>query len=248
MKKNILLLLLCLASGAVDARENAYDLLGKTLAPFVNLLVAKNKGQAVTGDLSLLEMTGLTADQAGLLIHVAMENPDKLCLSAKVMGAQATFCRNGQKFWAAPGTMLGLLLNQLPAAASGKSEKNPPNFVIQLPENQLAFLPALFQVKDEGDQSVNGETCRVLNLTLNPELARAAGKNNCSARIWVRPGSQLARIELFKPQWHVLLALDRLEFKPKLPESTWQPSAEQEADLLQIEPAKLSQLLELLPF
>ena len=247
MKKRSLLLLLCLASWTANARENAYDLLGKTLAPFVNLLVLKNKGQAVTADLSIIEMTGLPPDETGLPIHLAMENPDKLWLSSKIMGTPTTLCRNAEKIWAAPGTMLGLVLNQLPPAKPGKSEKKTPDFVLQIPENQLAFLPALFQVKDEGEQTVNQETCRVLLLALNPELRRAAGKNNGSARIWVRPGYQLARIELFKPEWHVILALNHLEFRQKLPESTWQPPTDQ-ADLLQIEPPKLNQILDFIKF
>ena len=231
-------------TGAAGARENAYDLLGKTLAPFVNLLTAKNAGRALSADVSVVEMTGLPAENAGLRVNLSMENPDKLRLRAKVLGADSAVCRNGQQLWAAPGAAIGALLNQLPtSAAPAKPEGRLEDFVLQLPENQLAFLPALFQVTDEGDESVNGESCRVLDLTLIPELARSAGEGDWSARIWVRSGGKLAKLELLKPHWHVTVAFDRLDFTGPLPAGTWQPPADQAADVLRLDAAKFKQLL-----
>jgi len=229
---------------AARARENPYDVLGKTLAPFVNLLAAKNSGRSLTAEISLVEMTGLPQDNSGLKINVSMENPDKLCLRAKVLGLESAVCRNGQQIWAAPGGTIGALLNQLPAISLTKSGGKLGNFVLELPENQLTFLPALFQITEEGDESVNGESCRVLDLALIPELARSAGAGDWSARIWVRSGNKLAKFELLKPHWHLTIAIDHLEFSGALPESTWQPPGDQAADVLKLDASKFKLLLD----
>lgn len=244
MKNFILTIFLCLSFSQLDARENPYDLVGKSLAPFVNLLSAKNSGHSATADFTLIEMTGLPPENAGFLLHVSMENPDKLCLNGTFMGAQATLCRNGRQIWVTPGSALSLLLNQLPPVTSNKPESPLGNFVLGIPDNQLAFLPALFQVKEENDATINGESCRVLHLVLIPELARSTGMTDCSARIWVRPGYKLARLELIKPNWHLTLGIDHLEFNQKIPASTWQPPTDPAADALQIDPVKIKQLFD----
>jgi len=226
------------------ARENPYDVLGKTLAPFITLLSVRNTGRALSADVSLVEMTGLPPDNAGLKINLSMENPDKLCLRGKVLGAEAAVCRNGQQIWAAPGGTLGTLLNQLPAVPLSKSGNKLGNFVLEVPENQLAFLPALFQVTEEGDEQVGGESCRVLDLVLIPELSRSAGAGDWSARIWVRPGNKLAKFELLKPHWHLTVAIDRLEFTGPLPKSSWQPPADQAADVLRLDAIKFKMILD----
>ena len=244
MKKFISLLLFCACISRVEARENAYDLLGKTLAPFVNLLSAKNPGHSVSGDLFLIEMTGIPPENAGIQVHVALENPDKLYLSGSFMSAQATLCRNGRQIWASPGGTLGLFLNQLAPATSDKKEVPLGNFVLGIPDNQLAFLPALFQVKEEGDDAINGESCRVLHLMLIPELAHSAGLSNFTAKIWIRSGYLLARVELLNPHGHVTLGIEHLDFKSKLPESIWQPPTDPAADVLRIDPSRIKQLFD----
>ena len=227
------------------ARENAYDVLGKTLAPFVNVLSARNAGRSVFADCSLVEMTGLPVEDVGLCVNIALENPDKLCLRAKLMGIQSAVCRNGQQIWAAPGGTIGALIDRLPAVAPAKSGGSKlGDFVLAVPENQLAFLPALFQVTDSGDEQINGESCRVLDLALMPELARSAGVSDWSARAWIRPGYKIAKLELLKPRWHLIVAFDKIEFSRSLPESTWQPPADQAADVLRLDAAKFKLIME----
>ena len=243
--KNRILFLLILAglSASAGARENAYDVLGKTLTPFVNVLSPKNTGHAISAEVSLVEMTAIRAEDAGMHVTFLLQNPDKLCLRANVMGAQAAVCRNGNQIWAAPGGTLGALLNMLPALPPAKSAGKLPEFVLNLPENQLVFMPALFKVTDSGDEQVNGESCRVLDVTLIPELAHSAGAHDWSARIWVRAGYQPAKFELLKPHWHMIITIDKLAFTGSLPDSAWEPSASQAADVLRLDATRFLQLL-----
>jgi hypothetical protein len=214
------------------------------LAPFGSLLASAHAHQALTADLSLQEMTGLPAEYLGLALNLALENPDKLRLRATLLGEPAVACRNGQDVWLAPAGKLAPLLNLAPDVPS-KSDTRLGNLSLEVPAKELAFLPALFQVRDAGDETVDGAACRVLDLALAPELAQPAKTEGWAARVWVRPDYKLAKLEFFKQHWHVIVAVNKLEFSGALPESTWQPETTEADGVLHLKPGQLRFLLDL---
>ncbi|MEI9898313.1 MAG: hypothetical protein WDN28_31765 [Chthoniobacter sp.] len=246
----ILRLVLALALLPISARaeENRYDLLARTLLPILNVFAKSttNPNRALSFTAKLEQMTDLPPELAGSHAEVALEYPDKLRLRAPVLGEDVTICRKGQELWAYPGSKVEALLSA--AAAARKLPKADSKFRLQpfalpLPEKDLVFLPALFQVKDIGSEPVDGEPCRVLDLFLMPELVRSLKAQGWGARAWVSGDAKPVRVSVAKPGWMIVLRFERLEFTPKLPDSTWDPTSEQAGDILKLDPVRYQQLL-----
>lgn len=247
MRFRATLIILLLSAGSSIARENPYDLLGKTLAPFINLFVkdAKNPNRAMDAELSLLEMTGLPDGLAGSKVTLALENPDKLRLRVLTGGTETRFllCRNGQEVRVWPGPKIEALLEPPQRGKKQKKRSKLEDFALPIPEQQLVLLPALFQVQDKNDETINGFKCRVLEATLIPELSRPMGIEEWSALLWVGPENKPVKLTLRKPRWQLTVSFDKLEFSRSLPESTWQPGPEESKDALRLDPGRLEQLL-----
>lgn len=228
------------------SRENAYDLFGKTLAPFAALFSKNTAGaiRAMAADLRVIDASN--PDLTGQTAHLAMESPNRLLLRAPVEGMAVTLCRNGQDLWAAPGAQIEALIT---AASAGGVLPKPQkkyqlgNFGLPIPEKQLVFLPVLFQVTDAGEAAVRGETCRVLDAKLMPQLARTLKVEDWSLRVWVRADARPAQIEVAGPQGRVRLAVETLAFSSALPPATWQP-APGETDVMHLTPVRYKQLLD----
>ena len=226
------------------AAENPYDLLGQTLAPFINLLAKNSRtpDRAVTIELRVLEATGLPPELAHTTASISLEAPDKLRLSGPVLGEQVTLCRRGQELWAVPGAKIEALIKRgdLPKA---KKKYKLADFELPIPEKQLVFLPVLFQVAAEADDEVNGVKCRVLDVRLMPELAHALKVEAWTARLWVGADHKPVKIDFRQPEWHGVFVFDKVEFAPSLPPETWQPPSG-EADVLTLTPQRFKQLLD----
>lgn len=241
------LVLLLAVSAARAEEENRYDLLGRMLRPFVSLLAehtsSPNRALRLVGRIEVLSDAppGAVGSQADLMV----EYPDKLRLHAPVLGEDVTLCRSGQDVWAYPGSKIDALLK---AAKSKKKlpKVDPsgklPNFSLPIPEQQLVFLPALFQIKDVGSEPLDGAKCRVLDVFLMPQLAKKDLKD-WAARVWIRGDGTPARLSLAHGNWNLVVRFETVEFSPHLPESTWEPTPEQSADLLKLDPERYQRLL-----
>ena len=238
--------LLALCVRPLQARENAYNVLGKALVPLVKALIASPKMQshAATATLVLDSATNLPAADAGDTLEIAVQSPDKLLLRATMPGQSVTICRDSQKIWAWPGAQIGALIDtqKLPKA---DPDYQLEEFHLPVTEKQLVWLPLLFTAQDEGDDVVNGATCMVLDVTLMPDLARDLKAGEYTARLWVRPDYKLAKIELRRgPAWRAQISVKSLDYPASLPPETWKPSQNESADVLQLTPMRYKQLLD----
>jgi hypothetical protein len=233
------------------AAENKYDLLGKTLMPFVQLLATKSStgNRALTLTLRLESMTDLPEQWKGAHAEIALQYPDKLRLHGPVFGEEVTVCRNGDRVWVFPRERAEALFK----AAAAEKKLPAPNkkarlepFRLPVPEKQLVFLPVLFQVTDAGTEAVDGETCRVLDLRLMPELAKSLGATDWTARLWVRGDYRPAKIRVAQNDWNALVHFDDLHFAKTLPAETWQPNAEQADQVWDLSAVQYQQLLKLI--
>jgi hypothetical protein len=231
-----------------DEAENRYNVLGRLLRPFISVFAkdTKSPNRAFTLTARLEEMTDLPPAFAGSTADLALQYPDKLKLHVPLLGDEITLCRNGQELWAYPGAKVDALLRESAAGkkASHSGAKGPlPPFELPVPEKEMALAPALFQVKDVGAETLDDAHCRVLDLYLMPELAHSLKAQNWAARVWVRDDGAPARISFAKPGWQIAVRFQHVEFSPKLPPETWQPTAEQAGDVLKLDPARYLQLL-----
>jgi len=236
---------------ATAEEENRYDILSKMLLPFLNVVVktTTNPNRAMQLTASLEQMTNVPPAFIGSKAELALQYPDKVRLHGPIFGEDAIVCRHGQEVWAYPASKLRPLLEA--AAKAKKLPKLDPKaqfepFGLPIPEKQLVFLPALFQIKDVGTESLGGEPCRVLDLFLMPELVKSLKTSNWAARVWARPDNRPARLSVAKPGWNVVVRFQQVDFSPTLPDSTWQPTPEQAGDLLTLDAPHYQQLLEAL--
>jgi hypothetical protein len=243
---HLLLAAALFAAPAADAAENRYDVLGKLLAPFINVLATKAKtpNRAMALSAHLERLTGGPAESLGTRADLSLQFPDRLFIHGPILGEDLTVCRNGQQVWVTPGAKVEALLAL--ATAQKKLAKPDPAarlepFELPLPEKQLVFLPALFQVKDAGVEAVDGADCRVLDLALMAEIEKSLKDKGWTARVWVRANYQPARLVLTRPGWELAVKFDKVEFAPKLPDTTWQPPAE---DVLTLDAPRFRQLMQ----
>lgn len=232
------------AAQVAHARENPYDVLGKTLAPFINLLAENSatEDRALSLNVRVLAASNLPPQFAGSAASAQFQYPDKLLLRAPILGEPVTLCRNGQDLWAIPGAKIEALIEQA-ALPKPKKKFKLADFGLPIPEQQLVFLPILFQVTEAGDEAVNGVNCRVLDVRLMPELAQSLHVEAWSARLWVRADYQPAKIDFTQPDWHGVFVFDKVTFAHALPPETWRPAPEQ-TDVLKLTPVRFKQLLD----
>ena len=245
--RTLLLTILALTLPAIG-KENAYDVVGKVLTPFGQVLAQSSKtaNRAVT--LNFHAEGGRNGTEAKTLpVRLSLEAPDRLRVTATLEGEEVTVCRRGQEIWAYPGSRVKALLEdpavlrKLPAADS-KFKLAP--FALPIPEKQLAFLPVLFKVQEVGDFELGGEVCRVLDLRLMPELMKAVpAKQGFVARIWVAPQYRLAQVDIATTEGRATMHVDELSYARALPPATWQPTAEQSGDIIPLQPKVYDQLI-----
>lgn len=211
-------------------RDNPYDVIGRVFGRFWSVLLAETKtpNKACTMTVEMVEVTGrLPKEMAGAKLEAAVQFPDKVKLSAPVLGETITVCRAGNDVWAIPGAKVEFLLKQFKSKPPPTKKANTPLYLPVTPQ-QAVFLPALFTVirPDVAEiVELNGEETRVITAGLMPELAKAARAEGFRARMWVAPGYYPRRFEITQPDFTAVVDIRNLKFAPSLPASTWQPPA-----------------------
>jgi hypothetical protein len=245
--------------------ENPYDVLGKALMPLFRVFVFKadvapapGPGHSMVLDAHIIGASKLPPEFDGQAVHIAISAPDRALVQAPISRVMFSLCRNGDDLWAAPGSQLQAILD----LANGTSAVNappPPNgagtpgkkkkdksgevltpLVLPISEKELVFLPILFQVTDGGSETVAGQPCRVLNVTLMQQLSKALHADNWSGKLWISANYALVQIELISPGWNGTVAIDKLDFPDTLPDSTFAPPA---TDVMTLTPQQFMELI-----
>ena len=176
----------------------------------------------------MTEVTGrLPKEMAGASIKAAVEFPDKVKLTAPVLGENVTVCRNGDQVWATPGAKVEFLLNQFKVKPRPVRKTNTPIY-LPITAQQAVFLPAIFTIlnADVAEvQELNGENCRVITAALMPQLAKAIKSEGFRAEMWVAPGYLPRRFKIIQPDFTATVEVKDLRFGPSLVPATWTPPA-----------------------
>ncbi len=213
-------------------RDNPYDVIGKVFAPFWTVLLtdsqSSGKARACTMTIVMTEVTGrLPKQMEGATLKAAVEFPDKVRLTAPVLGEDVTVCRNGNDVWAVPGQKVQYLLSQFKVKPGKTPKKNTPLF-LPFTAQQAIFLPALFTIikPDVAEiDSFNGEDCRLITAGLMPEIARAAKAEGFRAQLWVAPGYIPRKVAITQPDFTCVVEIRDLKFGAALQPATWEVPA-----------------------
>lgn len=229
-------------------RDNPYDVIGKIFQPFWGVLLAdtKSPNRAATLTISMTEVSGrLPANMKGAELTAAVQFPDKVKITAPVLGEQFTVCRNGDEVWATPGSKVEFLVSQFKWKAPKKQTKLTTPILLPVSAQQAVFLPALFAIvrPDVAEvESLDDQDCRVLTAGLMPELAKACKAEDFQGKIWVAPGYVPRRVEIGRTDFRAVVDIKNLTFLPSLPATTWQPPSGT-TDIYRTTPAMLEGLL-----
>ena len=241
------LVIIFIAAPDIRAAEDRYDLLGKVLGPFVRVFVGESAGapHALQLVVSIEQMTGLPPELVGTRAEIAIEPPDKLRLRGPILGETFTLVRNGNLLWVHPAAKARPLLSpgSGPGLPAADKKFQLRAFKLPIPEKQLVFLPVLFAVTDMGRDRVRGEVCRVLDVRLMPELARALEVERWVARLWVTADATPARLTLARPGWNIVVRFEEIVFSGTLPASIWKPTEAESVDYREIQPEDYSRFL-----
>jgi hypothetical protein len=230
------------------AEENRYDVLGKCLTPILAVMAKdrQTESRALTLRVRLEQGTDIPAEFRGAKAEITFQSPDRLKLSGPLFGREFTLARYRERVWIHPAGPARALLDATEQGASlppPEKKFKLADFELPIPEKQLAFISVLFDVKDLGFDEVDGVECRALDLRLMPALADSLKSKGWAARLWVKPDYKPARITLARKGWHIVLRIDELLISGKLPGATWQPTAEQAAETLDLTPKDYSRFL-----
>lgn len=247
VSRAVAVLLLLWPGAWAGAQEHRYDAFARTIAPFVGLFAPDTRQKALRLELELLEATGLDTRFHGLRALVGLEMPDRLRMTVITRDDRVMLCRNGQRVWAFPGEPVREVVA---VVAPGLLESKGPDdmklrdFTLPVPSKQLVFLPALFKVTDAGEETVEGQECRVLDVALMPELAGSLGAGGWSARLWTNDQRVPVRLRISRGETRVLVAFRAVGFAESLPEATWAVPAQ--GEVVELNAAQVQRLVEAL--
>lgn len=264
MKKSAPLICALLAAASAfgqQPRPNPYDVLGKVLVPIVNVLSTKAVSHGLILDAHLIHAGKLPPEFQNQAVHLALNAPDRLLLSAPIAGEMMTVCRDGADLWGTPGSKIQYLVGAAapestpaPIAPGEKPKKKKKHgdklskgaeavmgpLQLPIPEKELVFLPILFEVRDAGDEQIAARACQVLDVRLMPQLAQSLHAEDWSARLWVDAEERLVQVAVTGPGWDATAAIDKLEISESLPDAAFQP---QGTDVLHLDKAQFVELI-----
>lgn len=212
-----------LSADAASAEQQAES----AIMPFLDVLASPPSGAArsvqMRGRLESLNNQSFPQNQPSF--DFALQPPGALRLSFPSGENQITACRDGQKAWAAPASLLKPILERLNVS---KQKKEFPPMEIPFSGKQLGLLPVLLEIQDKGPAPLEGVNCRVLDVRMQPEIAQLmpAEAKGWALRLWLNPEGRPARAGIRGPSSSAVVRIDSLHFSPKLPAQTWAPPAD----------------------
>jgi len=220
-------LLIFTLAPARAAEGPVYDVFGRALAPIAAAVLGGNDNSqgAMVAECRVTGGSGPLQAAQGTRFRLALQSPDRLRIDVVRDGQVLTACRDGDQAWAAPAEAMRALFGATgfdPSAAPAAPA--PPLVPFALNPQMLAFLPAVFDVQDQGME----EDRRVLDFGLLPQLRQTAPGAGFTGRAWIGGDYRPARLQLTLEGQSLDLAIEQLEFPRELAASAWQPPADRE--------------------
>ena len=226
------------ATPAPGAGPSARAVLRKAIEPVVNLFAhtADGPNHAWSMRLRLGESNVHPPELLGSTFAVRMVTApaDNVLFQYPALGTTITVCRQGQTVWASPASRLAPILQKVEATPATAADRKPlASLRMPVPEPLFWVGFYLTSVKDLGNQSVGGATCRVMDVDPPDDSGKATASNY--TRLFIRPDTgQCLRFEREHGGEHSTYLVDQNRVSAALPDSDFQPTAAQRADLLEV--------------
>jgi hypothetical protein len=225
---------LLLAGQSLHA-QNKYDILARSLQPYGALFYSKATTKAMQADVVLREGPPAAAEILNQPLRVSLQIPDKLRVETLDPQHRIVFCRDGQSVWAYPRDFAAAI------AAAGRSTNRGtriPDFRLPLKDQEIVFIPALFQILRFGSGSdSSAKSLWILDFRLLPELAQAMKCDNWVASVVVNQDDfQLRRLRVESGSWTAKFDVLATRFEKALPPETWKAESELANDATPIPP------------
>ena len=234
------------AVAAPKQSKTRFDVFAKAITPFIAIGTPEgsNGNHAVDLTVALGNVSGLPPELNGRRAHFAYEFPSKWFVQFPVEDFVATAGSRGDTVWVHPGSRLQPFIDSIQARARerGGAEKGAG---FKLTQTEAVLVPALFDVRDAGRVMVAEKPYRVVDVRPIPAL-RMTKDPGWPARLWVRPHDfSLAQLLLRTSDWSATAVLEKANFAKSLPPETWEPTAEQQADIAELPASSITSLLNL---
>jgi hypothetical protein len=215
--------------------QNKYDVLAKVLQPYGALFYSKSSTKALRAEVTIRQASKVAPLLLNRSIRISFEFPDKLRVETTDQNQRVILCRNGQTVWVYPKE----LGEQLAAtASSSESNKTIPDFRLPVRDQQIVFLPALFQIlrymstKDRSDRPAWD-----LEFRIDPQLMKGL-KDTFAVDALVRQSDyQVENIRAKSSAFSGEIEVASTQFLPSLPAETWLPEESIAADAVTLPPS-----------
>lgn len=229
--------------------ESARDALKRAVGPVVNVLSREPVGadRAFSLRLRMTEATNHPPELRGRRLEILCQPPDRLLWQFPALGTIVTVSRRGQEFWAHPASVLAPILERTETMKISRADQEPlAPLRLRVPVRLFWALFNLVKVREAG-QAVPAEVPGA-GLCHRVEMDSPDPKERGSfARLWLRqPDASPAQLDWQSPTDHATFVFESARFSPGLPESAFEPTREQAADLLRIPYARLRPFLKAL--
>jgi hypothetical protein len=224
------------------AEGPVYDVFGRALAPIAAAVLGGGDGAtgAMVAECRVTGGSGPLQAAQGTRFRLAVQSPDRLRVDVVREGQVLTACRDGNEVWATPADAMRVLLGAagLDLSSEPSGTTAPPLMPLALDPRMLAFLPAVFDVQDEGMD----EQRRVLEFGLLPQLRDAISAADFRGRAWIGEDYRPSRLSLTLEGQTLDLEIDQLEFPAELTAGAWQPAAG--ADVLRLPASAINDIVD----
>ena len=133
-------------------------------------LLFKSDNQGDAGGRDLAGRSAAAAEILNQPLRVFLQMPDKLRIETLDPLHRVVFCRNGQKVWVYPHEILAGIV----ATGRPERERRIPDFHLPIKDQQIVWIPALFQIlRFESGSDATGTPTWILDFQLAPEFAQA---------------------------------------------------------------------------
>jgi outer membrane lipoprotein-sorting protein len=233
--RSFLVLTVILLGARWAGAQNKYDVLAKTLQPYLSLFYSKSPTKAMVALATIREATQITPLLLNRPMRISFQFPDKLRVETEDDGQKIILCRDGQNVWVYPKDLGEQLLS---SADLSRSSQTIPDFRLPFRDQQIVLLPALFQIlRYETTTDPSGQAAWNLEFRIDPQLAKSL-KDSFVVQTLVRQNDyQVEKIRAKSGAFSGILEVSSIQFLSSLPAATWHAEEAIIADAVTLPPA-----------